>query len=92
LSHRRIAIAAGLLTETAAVLLVRPAAAMDEFVVYGTRPKMAVELDREALRVDLERDVLALHASLRTALAEQAKARRASPAIEVASVASQPRG
>lgn len=91
LNHRGTAIAAGLLTLVLASPA-RPAAERDELVVYSTRLEIAVELDRTALRIDLERYVQSLHASLRDALTEQAKARRPAPQIEVASVAGRPRG
>ena len=90
-THRRSVSAA--LLAAAALLCARHAsaadAATDEIVVYGKRSEAFAALDRDSLRIDVDRHRRALSTSLERALAAE---RNASPSRRVASAATTPRG
>jgi hypothetical protein len=80
-SYERFYAIVGVLGVAAAMFLVRQAAALDEVVVYGTPP--AVALEAKPARVDVAGYLKTVDASLRTAVSEALKS--ASPNVAVAS-------
>ena len=82
----RIAIAA--IVSAGAATQSLPAAAADEAVHEIERPTIAVEVDRAPLRIDTAQLRIAIHESIRAALAEAEQAEKTGSArqTEVASV------
>jgi hypothetical protein len=93
--HRRIALATTLATtlsiNIASTRVAADATVIDELVVYGSRSAFTVELDLAPLRIDLRQHRLEVGDSVRSALAESSKPRRAGDA-EVAIATSPSRG
>ena len=89
--HARLALGATLSIGFASTLAAADASKIDELVVYGSRSTFAVELDLAPLRIDLRQHRLEVGDSVRIALAESPKPRRARE-TEVAIAGSLPRG
>ena len=72
------------LTLAALAAKARGVSATEEFVVYATKPSLTVEVDRAALKADIERYIRSVNSELRATLGEALKPTFPVPEIRIA--------
>ena len=72
------------LTLAALAAKARGVSAMEEFVVYAAKPPLTVEVDRAALKADIERYIRSVNSELRATLGKALKPTFPVPEIRIA--------